>query len=294
MSDQLEHTRDPGMRRTSRHTSSRTSPGRQGRSMLEPWMLVVLGVAVLIAVALGVRAAVSHATATGGKRAGAAASSPAKAKTDPKGTVKAVPHAAAAAVARAQSTAVFASLRGHAIDLHFPAIPEDMIAVGFHQAWNVHATEMVPRLKTLPDQKYAATKSALRSDPSLKLFVMMSRGRGSSRYSAADCAVRPGSLILAPVTGVIAKVKTYILAGYGLDYQVEIKPDGASGLRVVLIHIRDVTVKVGDRVEGGVTPLATVRHLTGIDNQVNRYLPVQADHTHVQINDAGYTLSGGN
>jgi hypothetical protein len=193
----------------------------------------------------------------------------------------------------AEQSAVFAHLKRYGIAVHFPAIPSDMVAVGFHQAYNVHATDLVPVLQVHPKDKYLATKAALKDDPSLKLFLMMSRGRGSSEYSAADCAVRPGTILVAPVTGVVTLVKTYQLAGYGTDYRVEIKADGAAPVRLVMIHITDVTVKPGDRVEGGVTPVATVRHLRGIDSQVNKYLPVPADHTHLQVNNVGYTLQGG-
>jgi hypothetical protein len=176
------------------------------------------------------------------------------------------------------------------VAMHFPAAPDQMVAIGFHQAWNVKATDLVPEMKVHARDAYAKTKAALKADGSLKLFDMMSRGRGSSEHSAADCAVTPGATILSPVTGKVTLVKTYKLSGVGTDYHIEIEAEGAPGVRVVLIHIRDVVVREGERVEGGVTPLATVRHLP-IDNQVNRYLPVQADHTHVQINAVGYKLN---
>jgi hypothetical protein len=247
---------------------------RRGRAAFEAWVLVAGAIAIVLAGALVVRAmARPRPVAAHGWATSAAATSKKKGKAN----------------VGAAATAVFAHMKGHDVELHYPAVPDEMVAVGFHQAWNMKATDMVPVSAPHPRDKYAATKAALAADPSLKMFLMTSRGRGSSEYSAADCAVKPGSIILAPVTGVVAVVKTYKLAGYGTDYQIQIKPDGAPGLRVVMIHIKDVTVKPGDMVEGGVTPVATVRHLPG-DNQVNRYLPVPADHTHVQVNDAGYKL----
>jgi hypothetical protein len=256
----------------------RSSRGRAGRGFVEWWMVAGVVVIVVLAGAL-VAKTLTAPKLKGGttRRAGA-------------GTIGSG-GAFAAAAKDPEPTAVFAHMRKYGVKLHFPAVAEDMVGIGFHQAWNTHATDMQPELQVHPKDKYASTKSALAKDSSLKLFEMMSRGRGSSEYSAADCAVKPRAIVVAPVTGVVAKVKTYQLAGYGKDYQVEIKPDGAPGLRVVMIHIKDVTVRVGDRVDGGITPVATVRHLTGIDNQVNRYLPVEADHTHVQINAADYKLN---
>ncbi len=259
--------------------------GRGGRGLIDGWLLVSGVLVVVVALAMVIHAFARPRVSSADGASGGTASAQAKTVQASEGS------AGAKAQAKDQPTGVFAKMAHYGVELHFPAVPAEMVAVGFHQAWNVKATDMLPAGKPHPKDKYEATKQALRFDPSLKAFLMASRGRGSSEYTAADCAVKPGSLILSPVTGVVTLVKTYQLSGYGTDYQIEIKADGASPVRVVMIHLKDVTIKSGDRVEGGVTPIATVRHLTGIDNQVNRYLPVPADHTHVQINDVGYKLN---
>ena len=190
-----------------------------------------------------------------------------------------------------EPTAVFAHVSTHGVAIHFPALPDDMLDVGFHQAYNPKAYSFVPTMKTLPIAKPAATERLLAADSSLRLFEQALRGRGSPIRSAADCAVRPNSQLVSPVTGKVTLLKHYKLEGRIDDLQLEIEPDGAPLLRVVMIHIRNVTVKVGDRVVGGVTPVATVRHLT-LDSSVNRYLPVSpADHTHIQVNDQRYRLA---
>ena len=187
-------------------------------------------------------------------------------------------------------TAVFAYVSSHRVAIHFPAGPDDMLDVGFHQAYNPKAYPFEPAMKMLPIYKPAATEKLLAADSSLRLFEQALRGRGSSARSAADCAVRPDSQLVSPVTGTVTLLKHYKLEGRIDDLQLEIEPDGAPLLRVVMIHIRNVTVKVGDRVVGGVTPVATVRHLA-LDSSVNRYLPVSpADHTHIQVNDQRYRL----
>lgn len=251
---------------------------RRGRGFLDGWVIAI-GLIALVGLGAGVGMAVRARTSSAsGNRGGS-----------PGTTVLA---GSASAEVAPQPSLIFAHMKSFGVDIHFPASTDQMVAVGFHQAWNTKATDFVPALKLHPKDAYASTKAALRNDRSLRLFEMMSRGRGSSEFSAADCAVTPKALILAPVTGKVTLVTTYQLAGVGTDYRVEIAADGAPGVRVVLIHIKDVIVKPGDRVDGGVTPLATVRHLP-IDNQVNRYLPVAADHTHIQINAVGYKLNDG-
>ena len=97
--------------------------------------------------------------------------------------------------------------------------------------------------------------------------------------------MKPKAQILAPVTGTVTSVKKYWLYGRYRDVRLEIRPDGVSNkIRVVVLHIQDPTVVVGQHVVGGVTPVATVRHFRFV-SAVNRYLPVKyADHTHIQIN----------
>ncbi len=74
----------------------------------------------------------------------------------------------------------------------------------------------------------------------IKMFQQALRGRGTSNFSAADCAVKPKAMILAPVTGTVTRVKNYRLYGVYRDVQLEILPDGASPkLRVVVLHIQD-------------------------------------------------------
>ena len=187
-------------------------------------------------------------------------------------------------------TAIFAHVASGRVAIHFPASSGDLIAVGFHQAYNPKASAFVPTMKTLAMDQPPVTGQLLASDSALKLFEQASRYRGSPQHSAADCAVRPKARILSPVTGTVTLVKRYKLERRIDDVQLEIRPDGAPLLRLVMIHIKGVTVKAGDRVVGGVTPVATVRHLA-LDSSVNRYLPVSpADHTHIQVNDQRYRL----
>jgi hypothetical protein len=254
----------------------RSRSERRGRTLLDGWIIAV-GLVVLVAAG----AAIGMLVRSGRAGSGAAGTkgSPTLLSAAPSGTEVAP-----------QPSTVFATMKRFGVEIHFPAPEKQMVAVGFHQAWNTKATDFVPGLKVHPKDAYAKTKAALKADPSLRLFEMMARGRGSSEFSAADCAVKPGATILSPVTGKVTLITTYKLAGVGTDYRVEIAAAGASSVRVVLIHIKDIIVKEGERVDGGVTPIATVRHLP-IDNQVNKYLPVAADHTHIQINAVGYKLN---
>ena len=186
----------------------------------------------------------------------------------------------------ATPTAVFAGNASWGVRLNLPAQPADLLAVGFHQADPSKKTLVLkPATACVGIYNPTRTRRLLNATLGIKLFQQALRGRGTSNFSAADCAVKPKSTILSPVTGTVMSVKTYWLYGRYRDVRLEIRPDGVSRkITVVVLHIQDPKVKAGWRVVGGVTPIATVRHFR-FASEVNRYLSVKyADHTHVQLN----------
>jgi hypothetical protein len=185
----------------------------------------------------------------------------------------------------ATPTAVFSASTGWGVRLNLPADPSSLLAVGFHQASGRTVLKLTPVSACMRIQSPVRTRRMLGSMPGIKMFQQPLRGRGTSNFSAADCAVKPNSVILSPVSGTVTLVKNYRLYGLYRDVQLEIMPDNASRkLRVVVLHIQDPKVKVGDHLVGGVTPIATVRHFR-FASTINRFLPVKyADHAHIQIN----------
>lgn len=181
-------------------------------------------------------------------------------------------------------TNTFARMAGTSLHIHFPAPANKLVAVGFHQASNRKAVRFIPGMTCHKIDKASKTKALLKKYKSLKLFQQPLRGRGDSNFTAADCAVPPKTVVFAPVSGVVTNVRHYKLYGYIDDLRLEIKPDGWPHLRVVMIHITGVKVKAGQRVVGGVTPVAIVRHLP-IGSTINRFVPVSpVDHVHIQVN----------
>jgi hypothetical protein len=204
------------------------------------------------------------------------------AATDTSGSVtpSSTPNATSSVVA---TTGTFAHAAGTKLEIHFPAGPKKFVAVGFHQADNKKAVRFVPVLKCQGRSKASKIKTLIKKGK-IKLFQQPLRGRGDSNFTAADCAVRPKTTVVAPVTGVVTSVRHYKLYGYIDDLRLEIKPDGSRHLRVVMIHIKSVKVKKGQRVIGGITPVAVVRHLK-LQSTINRFVPIKPiDHVHIQVN----------
>lgn len=199
-------------------------------------------------------------------------------------------------------TPLFASYRS--LRLHLPVAEEAVTTLAFHQASSPVAlhmdsllTEMsvkaVAKSKTTALPAKEATQGAdveaaeygaptIYNGGAIRLWRSNRRGAPDT---AADIGAKPGTVVLAPVSGTVIAVRAYKLYGKHADTEVHIKPDGWPEVDVVLIHISDVSVKVGDRVEGGITPVARVRRLSQyVTHQLSDYTPDKGDHVHIQLN----------
>lgn len=183
-----------------------------------------------------------------------------------------------------EGTSFFSRVSSTDLILHFPADFSEIIAVGFHQASNPKAHSLEPIGHCFVDEATQTVSETISKSKFPVLFVMNTRGRGGSSTSAADVAVKPGTLIRSPVDGVVTKIKTYYLYGKNPDYHVEIEPRGHPELRVAMIHLDELGVKVGSSVKHEQTVVGKIRRLSRLQSQINRYLPEHYDHVHIQVN----------
>ncbi|MDP2182203.1 MAG: hypothetical protein Q8K99_06510 [Actinomycetota bacterium] len=114
---------------------------------------------------------------------------------------------------------------------------------------------------------------------------MWRSNRSGKPDSAADVGAVAGTQVRSPVTGKVIKVKAYKLYDEYDDYEIHIQPTGWPEVDVVLIHVDKVTISEGDRVVGGVTPIASVRRLANrVTPQISAYTKSDGDHVHLQLN----------
>lgn len=157
-------------------------------------------------------------------------------------------------------TGTFAEVAGLA--LHLPS--SDTILAGFHQASTPGSLKMSPRGETGR--------------------VLPSRGRAYPRTSAVDLVVPDGEPVRSPVTGRVVVVESYSLYGRHPDQRVTIRPKGHSRLNVVLLHVEDVQVEVGDRVEAGTSPIARTGRRLPFRSQVDEQTAPHAwPHIHLEV-----------
>jgi murein DD-endopeptidase MepM/ murein hydrolase activator NlpD len=250
-----------------------------------------VGIAVALVVGVMVWRAVSDSSAAKLPLAVPTSSAKASSKAKPLAT-----QASSAADAAAHATPIFAAYRK--LELHLPVPMMNLTEIGFHQASYAWALPMTTTMKDANLTQVASTKTTGRNraaEPSGPNAVMtgkvirMWRARAGRPDTAADVGALAGTPVLSPVTGTIVRIKPYKLYGKYFDYEMHIIPDNTKHLDVVMIHLTDLTSKVGERVVAGVTPVAHIRKLSGyFHDQLADYTKSPGDHVHIQVNDSGY------
>ena len=123
--------------------------------------------------------------------------------------------------------------------------------------------------------------SDLELSPTGDHVVMASRNRSTAPTSAVDVAVGRDRTVTSPVTGTVTQVAEYSLYGRVPDVLVTIEPDDAA-VSVRMMHLTDVSIEPGDRVEAGES-VARARQLP-MGSQVDRHHDGPAGpHVHLDV-----------
>ena len=159
-------------------------------------------------------------------------------------------------------TPIFAAYKS--LQLRLPVAVSDLTEVGFHQAAYTYALHTTT---TLAEADNSDTRAA--------------------HTTGRETSTQPGSDVFSPVSGTVIKIKPYKLYGKHDDFEIHIQPKGWPAIDLVIIHVTDLSVAVGDEVVGGVTRIAAVRKLSDrVHHQLGDYTGDGGDHVHVQLNNS--------
>lgn len=168
-------------------------------------------------------------------------------------------------------------------DVELVTLNEAVQLVGFHEASYADALPLSPVGRMVFNDnptKFEPSSGAHGPD----YGVLSSRGRLNAATSAVDMVVPAGLPVASVVSGTIGLVEPYLLYGRYPDTKVEIIPAARPDLRVVMIHLRDVRVFAGQRVEAGQTVIAGSANRFPFASQVDRYLgELPGPHVHIEV-----------
>jgi hypothetical protein len=195
------------------------------------------------------------------------------------GTVAAVLQAAAEGLVPYPPPATEAFAEAAGIELFLPG--HDTVAVGYHEAGNTRGLELTPFGRMIRNENRTKLAPVERS-PGPGYIVMSSRGRRREATSAVDMALRPGTPVRSPVSGVVGEVDRYLLYEAYPDVKVTLIPLGRPDLRVVIIHVAKAHLRPGQRVVAGLTRIGIPRQLP-FRSQVNDYVGPGIPHVHIEV-----------
>lgn len=189
----------------------------------------------------------------------------------------------------AKEPTAIASVSG--IRLFVPSM--ETAVVGFHEAAVPGSLEMasVAPLKAKHNPRPMPEITKTQPQQVAPVMVLPTRARSAPPSTAIDIAVPAGEEILSMVDGTVTAVLPYTLYGQHADFRVEIQPQGRPDLRVVMIHMDDIAVEVGDRVRRGETRIAGTAKPFPFESQIDRFAEDLAGrampHVHVEVKQVG-------
>ncbi|HEX2089873.1 MAG TPA: M23 family metallopeptidase [Actinomycetota bacterium] len=181
----------------------------------------------------------------------------------------------------ARATQQFATVNG--LTLRLPARRPK--AVAYHEAAFRAALGLKPLgrcARNVNRYKFDCPRSTVGP----KYVVMSSRGRVHPATSAVDVAMSRSSPVVSPVNGRVFKIRPYSLYGRYRDYRISLIPRDRPDLAVVIIHLRRLAVRPGDRLVAGTTEIGLPRRLP-FHSQVNSYVGWGVSHIHLEVKRIG-------
>lgn len=277
--------------KASRSRSTYTGPSRSNGPSLKPIIIAlvaILAIVVLLTILdpLGCRAKTEPEKSTASQTTKSSAT-----------TNVQVPSASSGSIPVKLPTPIMAQSAG--IDLHCAVNMNDLTEILIHNASYSFACEITTELEEATNTEVIAKHGTGRDKAAQPTgdqwmtgeFIRCYReGNAGPVMSAIDCGGPVGATVYAPVSGTVVLVKEYKLYGEYDDIQIHIQPDGRSDLDVVLIHLTDASVKAGDYVEAGETPIGRIRDVfeyVGDSMQLLQYTAEgdNGNHTHIAVND---------
>ena len=130
----------------------------------------------------------------------------------------------------------------------------------------------------------------------LESHIAPSDGAPGPDTASVDVGAAAGTTVYAPVSGVMASVTPYIIAGAEQGYEVVISPNGTSGVAVVMTHLDPPEgsdpPSVGSSVTAGVTILGRVRDFSSVGpQQIAQYTADAGNHVHIEVVRSGAGLT---
>lgn len=171
------------------------------------------------------------------------------------------------------------------LQLMLPVFEREVTAIGYHPVAGEGVVELVPRGRQANSSFISQRlEGVISGSEGPEYFVMSGSGGPGPPHQAIDVGAPAGTFVFAPVDGTVAGIRSYSLVGRCADVELTIKPRSDSRLLVILTHIDQLEVSLGQPIRAGETRLGTVRALDGcVEQELSRYTYDHGNHLHMQV-----------
>jgi hypothetical protein len=174
---------------------------------------------------------------------------------------------------------VVASVEG--VELVLPVARDVTTAIAYHPVEYQDTVPFAPAGERLGGGGLGeALADAFAGGGGVQYYLMDGTGTQSSpATSGLDVGAVPGSPVVSPVDGKVTAIKQYRVLGRYPDVEIDIQLAGDPSLLLVVTHITDPQVVLGDVVARGESVLGAVRGFPGsLDQALSRYTSDTGDH----------------
>lgn len=118
--------------------------------------------------------------------------------------------------------------------------------------------------------------------PSMRYYQLA--GADNQPTTSVLIGAQPDTPVTSPISGVVVRVREYLLFGKYDDVEIGIRPEEKGGITVSLLFINNPAVTIGERVEAGKTLLGTVRQCPSeISKMLSVYTHDSGSHIDLQV-----------
>jgi len=121
-------------------------------------------------------------------------------------------------------------------------------------------------------------------DPSMRYYQL--EGADNEPTTSVLIGAQPDTPVTSPVSGVVVRVREYLLFGKYEDVQIDIRPEELGGTIVTLLFINEPAVSIGERVDAGKTLIGKVRRCPEeIGKTLSVYTHDSGSHVNLQVSE---------
>lgn len=179
----------------------------------------------------------------------------------------------------ADEAVVVARVEG--VDVLLPVAQQMTTAVAFHPVDNRGTVPFKPVGDRLAGGDLGQKLADIFAGGGGVQYYLMAGDHGDESSSTAglDVGAVPDSPILSPVDGKVASIKEYSVLGRYEDVEIDIRLAGNPSLLLIITHVADPKVEIGDVVQRGTTALGSVRGFpAALDQALSQYTSDNGDH----------------